>query len=71
MNMKRFNGKYGCLYCYHPGVTYEGNHLHRFWPNRDVNIRTHESLCYDGKKAVADGEAVRLTLVRMKIQLYM
>ena len=26
-NTKQFNGKHGCLYCYHPGKTEGSNHL--------------------------------------------
>lgn len=58
MNMKRFNGKFGCLFCEHPGVTQRGNHLHRFWPYRDACPRTHRSLLSDGKTAIINGKPV-------------
>ena len=61
MNMKRFNRKFGCLYCEHPGETSAGNHLHRFWPFRAAcPDRTHISLLSDGKEAVISGKTVRI-----------
>ncbi|CAL1295766.1 unnamed protein product [Larinioides sclopetarius] len=37
-NVKQFNGKYGCPYCYHPGEIVEGNQIrypvHTMYPNR-------------------------------------
>ena len=59
MNMKQYNGKFGCLYCEDPGVTLPNNSLHRFWPGmRDGKARTHQSILCDIKAAVVTGEPV-------------
>ena len=58
-NTKQFNGKYGCLYCYHPGKTEGSNHLHRFWPYTDSFCRTKDSYLKDMQNAVlGDDESV-------------
>ena len=60
LNMKHFNGMYGCLYCHHPGETEPGNHLHRFWPDKPdtKDLRTMHSILRDAKEATEQGKAV-------------
>ena len=58
MNMKKYNGMCSCLFCYHPGVTAPGNHLHRFWPARMTRNRTHASLLQDARTALTNGKPV-------------
>ena len=32
LNMKQYNGMYGCSFCYSEGTTKRGSPLHRYWP---------------------------------------
>lgn len=38
LNMKQWNGRHGCLYCNHEGVTLGTDHLHRYWPPKDSQV---------------------------------
>ena len=58
INMKKYNGRCSCLFCYHPGVTAPTNHLHRFWPERTSTSRTHISILQDARTALATGKPV-------------
>ena len=53
MNMKQWNGAFGCLYCEAQGTVLDGDHLHRYWPQQEasVAVRTHESLLRDAERA--------------------
>ena len=63
LNMKQFNGKYGCLYCENPGSTIPGAPLHRFWPpERSCILRSNSSLMDNAREAVATGQAVSIHL---------
>lgn len=46
LNMKQYNGMYGCSFCYDTGKTKIGSPLHRFWPPQSVTpaLRTHQSV---------------------------
>ena len=44
LNMKQFNGKHGCCYCYQEGAVRPGCALHRFWPPDAASVRTHQSV---------------------------
>ena len=53
LNMKQYNGKYGCSACEMEGVSRQNNHLHRDWPYKDsVALRTHLSLMENARAAV-------------------
>lgn len=58
MNMKQFNGEYGCLYCENPGTTTPGKHLHRYWPRTASSIRNHDSLLENAVDAVQNKKPV-------------
>lgn len=63
LNMKQFNGKFGCIYCTDPGTTAPCKPLHRFWPYRPgVTLRTHRTLMSDLREAVADGAPVMFVI---------
>lgn len=54
LQMKQFNGKHGCCYCYQEGGVLPGNPLHRFWPPQATlssSIRTHESVIENAMEA--------------------
>jgi len=61
LNMKQFNGKWGCNYCEDEGVPRRSCHLHRNWPYEEsVVLRTHQSMmqnAHDSKasSSVSDG----------------
>ena len=59
LNMKQFNGKYGCSFCLDEGVTLPGDPLHRFWPTSGPD-RTHQSILENARKAISDSDAVRV-----------
>ena len=60
LQMKQFNGAFGCCYCEVEGETEAGNPLHRFWPSSSTMIpRTHESITANACKAVAEKNPVR------------
>ena len=59
--MKKFNGYCGCLFCYHPGVTRVGQPLHRFWPKRVAELRTHDELVADARSALTTGKPVMIS----------
>lgn len=57
VNMKQFNGKYGCLYCEHPGEALkQGCTIYK--PNVPCVLRTHELVCQHAEEAVRIGSAV-------------
>lgn len=58
LNMKQWNGRHGCLYCNHEGVTLGTDHLHRYWPPKDSQVRTHSSLMADAEAATKSGSPV-------------
>ena len=61
LNMKQWNGAYGCLYCEDMGTTIGGDHLHRYWPHQDsVQTRTHASVFQNAVDAVRTGNAVSM-----------
>jgi hypothetical protein len=52
LNMKQWNGKYGCLYCESPGTTLNGDHLHRYWPYDEASAcRSHASVMHNAELA--------------------
>ena len=50
INMKQFNGLYGCCYCESSGTTPPENPLLRFWLPGVHTARTHKSLLENAKK---------------------
>ena len=45
LNMKQFNGEFGCCYCEDRGVPRPTSALHRNWPYlADSTARTHQSI---------------------------
>lgn len=60
LNMKQWNGAYGCAYCEDAGTTIGGDHLHRYWPYKDSVARTHASLMQNAVNAVTCGNAVSI-----------
>ena len=61
LNMKQWNGAFGCLYCTEKGYTAPGDHLHRYWPHQGVfHARTHGSLLQNAVDAVTNGTPVSM-----------
>ncbi len=53
LNMKQYNGKYGCHVCEDEGVPRPGAHMQRNWPfNSSCNLRTHSSVKCNAREAV-------------------
>ncbi|XP_048246521.1 uncharacterized protein LOC125377412 [Haliotis rufescens] len=59
LNMKQFNGKYGCNVCHAEGETQPNCPLHRYYPVGESSQRTHKSMVNDVRTAVQSGQAVR------------
>jgi hypothetical protein len=58
LNMKQFNGKFGCCYCEDEGKNPPNCPMHRYYPyNRNPVLRQHHSMINDARKA-ATGDAV-------------
>ncbi len=56
VNMKQFNGRYGCLYCEHPGETlFRGCLIYK--PDIRCSLRTHDTLKINAERALESGEA--------------
>ena len=63
LNMKNFNGRCRCCYCDDTGEFIPPNHLHRFWPPRAANTRTHQTMVAAAKKCHSDRlEAVSILI---------
>lgn len=59
LNMKQFNGKYGCSICLDEGECPPGRPLLRFYPFRTAfSERTHQSMLTDANEACRTGTAV-------------
>jgi len=59
LNMKQFNGKYGCSMCFDEGACPPGKPLLRFYPFCDTSrAMTHQSMLDDAKEACRKGDAV-------------
>ena len=59
MNMKQFNGEFGCLYCEAEGRTPPGDHLHRYWPPSSRGpAHSHETLLENAQETISIGDAV-------------
>ena len=53
LNMKQYNGKYGCHACEDEGIPRPGAHMQRNWPfNLSCNLRTHDSVKCNARQAV-------------------
>ncbi|CAG2186711.1 unnamed protein product [Mytilus edulis] len=56
LNMKQFNGKYGCSICLDEGESPAGQPMLRFYPYKDTSTpRTHQSMLTDARKVVMEG----------------
>ena len=56
VNMKQFNGRYGCLYCEHPGETlFRGCLIYK--PDVRCSLRTHSTLKVNAETALESGQA--------------
>ena len=60
LNMKQYNGKFGCSFCEDEGKTLPNYPLHRFWLYNPASARSHQSLLCNARNARRTGEAVRL-----------
>ena len=59
LNMKQFNGKYGCCYCEDEGCPRPNTHLHRTWPYcASSTPRTHRGVIANAKEAIEKKDAV-------------
>lgn len=59
LNMKQFNGKYGCSICLDEGESPAGQPMLRFYPYKDTSTpRTHQSMLTDARKVVMEGGTV-------------
>lgn len=56
MNMKQFNGMYGCVYCEDQGTVVGSDHLHRYWPQQTASIP--RSLLSNAREAITTGSVV-------------
>lgn len=57
LNMKQFNGEFGCLYCHDPGELISRNH--RIYPlNPNCKLRTEQDIKTSAEQAESSGRAV-------------
>lgn len=67
LNMKNFNGKFGCAMCEDPGVPRSSCHMHRNWPYTTSNIlRTSQSI----EQNYRDLQKDRVESVRKTNEIY-
>ena len=53
LNMKRFNGKYGCCFCEDEGHPLPSTHLHRTWPySASSTPRTNDTIIANAREAL-------------------
>ena len=65
LNMKQFNGKWGCLYCEDEGVPRPTCHLVRNWPYSTTSTpRTHGSIMRNARSALSENDAVSCSRVQ-------
>ena len=68
VNMKQWNGAFGCIYCTEEGYTAPGDHLHRYWPHqRDCHAGTMFRNAVD---ALTNGAALSMCTIKVKVILY-
>lgn len=61
INMKQYNGKYGCSSCEDEGVPRSSSHLHRNWPySNSSTLRTHSGIIAYAKEALCKNDSVSL-----------
>lgn len=59
LNVKQFNGEYGCTYCEDKGETRATSHLHRNWPySTSSTARTHAGILENARESVATNAPV-------------
>ena len=59
LNMKQFNGAYGCTYCEDKGMPRATSHLHRNWPySTSCTERSHAGVVQNAEDALKSGNAV-------------
>ncbi|XP_033725038.1 uncharacterized protein LOC117315017 [Pecten maximus] len=60
MNMKQFNGKFGCCYCEDEGVNPANRPMLRYYPYTATSVpRLNEGMINDARKAATTGEPVK------------
>ena len=59
LNMKQYNGRFGCHACEDEGIPRPGTHLQRNWPfNSSCNLISHSSVKCSAREAVRDRKPV-------------
>ena len=60
LNMKQYNGSYGCSFCYNEGKTKRNAPLHRFWPPSLSTpvLRTNQSIRDNAMQATVTNDPV-------------
>ena len=63
VNVKQWNGEYGCSVCVAPGDNSLGGRSSRHWPYRgDTLLRTHGQMIANGKEALKRNKPVSFTI---------
>lgn len=66
VNMKQYNGKYGCLQCEDEGVPRPTTHLVRNWPfSASSTPRTHQSVIFHAKESLRTREPVSVCFLSL------
>ena len=70
LNMKQFNGRWGCNWREDEGVPCATSHLHRNWPYKpSVVLRTHQSMlknAHDSRACSSVSSGINKTLCSLK-----
>lgn len=70
LNMKQFNGEYGCCYCEDAGVARSSSHLHRNWPLVTTSTpRTHQSILSNARTALQTQKPVSVLILNKPVSL--
>ena len=68
LNMKQYNGKYGCSQCEDEGQPRSSSHLVRNWPYSPSSVpRTHQRVIANAKEALRTREPVSFVFVIMSV----
>jgi hypothetical protein len=60
LNMKQYNGSFGCCFCYNEGKSRRNSPLHRFWPPPLTApvLRTSQSIRENATQATVTNDPV-------------
>lgn len=69
LNMKQYNGMYGCCFCYSEGKSKRSSPLHRYWPPLATTpaLRTNKSIWENAAQATITNDPVFQSLAHPQL----